>query len=157
MSIDVRPLLASDRAAWSILWAGYLAFYEIDLPSDITEGTWERLLDDAEPMGALVAVDRDAGEVVGLCHHVLHRSTWSPTTYCYLEDLFVAPALRGRGAATALIEATAELARASGATKLYWQTHTSNATARRLYDQVAAHEGFLVYERDLPGPPLAFL
>ena len=150
MSIDVRPLLASDRAAWSILWAGYLAFYEIDLPSDITEGTWERLLDDAEPMGALVAVDRDAGEVVGLCHHVLHRSTWSPTTYGYLEDLFVAPDRRGEGVARALIEGTAAAATAAGATKLYWQTHESNATARRLYDQLATHDGYLVYERDLP-------
>lgn len=145
----VRPLQANDRAGWDALWAGYLAFYETDLSPLITQGTWDRLLDPAEPMGALVAVDGDGG-LVGLCHHVFHRSTWSPTSYCYLEDLFVAPAHRGGGVARALIEATAAAAIGAGSTKLYWQTHQGNATARRLYDRVAVHEGFVVYERDLP-------
>ncbi|HRW39765.1 MAG TPA: GNAT family N-acetyltransferase, partial [Aquihabitans sp.] len=85
-----------------------------------------------------------------LAHHVLHRSTWSPTSYCYLEDLFVAPAHRGAGAALALLEATAVAGASAGATKLYWQTHRTNDRARRLYDRVAHHDGFLVYERDLP-------
>ena len=55
----------------------------------------------------------------------------------------------GSGAGRALIEATAELARAAGAEKLYWHTRTGNATARALYDQVASHVGDIVYERDL--------
>lgn len=149
MDVAIRPLEPADRPAWAVLWAGYLEFYESTLPPEVTERTWARLLDPAEPMGALVAVHQPSGEVVGLCHHLFHRSTWSLTTYCYLEDLFVAPERRGGGVARALIEATAAAARAAGATKLYWQTHETNARARALYDQVAHHDGFLVYERDL--------
>ena len=43
----------------------------------------------------------------------------------------------------------AEQARAGGAASLYWQTHETNATAMRLYDQVATKAGFLVYRREL--------
>lgn len=149
MTVQIRPLEPNDRPAWDQLWAGYLAFYETDLAAEVSDATFARLLDPAEPMGALVAVDGRGG-LVGLCHHVRHRSTWSPTAYCYLEDLFVDPAARGGGVARALIEATAEAALAAGCTKLYWQTHEGNATARRLYDGVAAHDGFIVYGRDLP-------
>lgn len=149
MGTTIRPLELDDRPAWEGRWAGYLAFYETDLPAEVTEATWHRLLDPGEPMGALVAIDEQDGRLVGLCHHVLHRSTWSPTSYCYLEDLFVEPADRGRGVARSLIEATAAVARRAGATKLYWQTHRTNARARALYDQVATHDGFLVYELEL--------
>ena len=149
MTVQIRPLDPNDRAAWDQLWAGYLGFYESDLAPAVSHATFGRLLDPAEPMGALVAAGPH-GELLGLCHHVRHRSTWSSTTYCYLEDLFVAPEARGRGVARALIEATVEAGIEAGCTKLYWQTHQGNATARRLYDSVAAHDGFIVYERDLP-------
>jgi len=33
--------------------------------------------------------------------------------------------------------------------RLYWQTHESNHTARRLYDAVAERSGFIVYRREL--------
>lgn len=148
MSLLVRPLAADDRAGWDVLWAGYLAFYETVLDPAVTEVTWSRLLDPDEPMGALVAAGD--GHVVGLCHHVLHPSTWAVGPYCYLEDLFVAPEARGTGAGRALIEATADAAVAAGAEKLYWQTHRTNAAARALYDRVARNAGFLVYERELP-------
>jgi GNAT superfamily N-acetyltransferase len=149
MAVAVRPLAEADRPAWEPLWQAYLGFYESTLPPEVTDLTWSRLLDPSESMTGFVAVDQASGTVIGLCHHLFHRSTWSSGTYCYLEDLFVAPEHRGGGAARALIEATAAAAAEAGATKLYWQTHETNARARRLYDQVAHHDGFLVYERDL--------
>jgi GNAT superfamily N-acetyltransferase len=148
MATTVRPLAAADRTGWNPLWEGYLTFYETDLAPSVTETTWQRLLDPAEPMAGLVAVD-EHGALLGLCHHLFHRSTWSPTTTCYLEDLFVDPTSRRAGVGRALIEATAAAAAANGSTALYWHTQTDNARARRLYDEVAAHRGFVVYERDL--------
>ncbi|MEZ5139103.1 MAG: hypothetical protein R2702_03050 [Acidimicrobiales bacterium] len=56
----------------------------------------------------------------------------------------------GRRRRSRLLEATAVAGASAGATKLYWQTHRTNDRARRLYDRVAHHDGFLVYERDLP-------
>ncbi len=147
MTLLIRPLTDADRPAWDVLWAGYLEFYETELAPEVTELTWRRFADPAEPMWALGAFDD--GELVGLCHHHLHRSTWATTTYCYLEDLYTAPAARGRGVGRALIEATATAARAEGAEQIHWQTMEHNATARALYDQVARHNGYIVYERDL--------
>ena len=32
---------------------------------------------------------------------------------------------------------------------MYWQTQETNATARRLYDDVAAYHSFIVYTKEL--------
>jgi len=147
MTIDVRTLLPEDRGAWDPLWTGYLSFYRSHLSAEVTDLTWQRFHDPAEPMHALGAWEGD--DLLGLCHHLFHRSTWSLTTYCYLEDLFTLPAARGRGIGRRLIEATADAALAAGAEKLYWQTDASNRTARSLYDRVGHHDGSVLYERNL--------
>jgi GNAT superfamily N-acetyltransferase len=67
----------------------------------------------------------------------------------YLQDLYTAESARGQGIGRTLIGAVAERARATGARRLYWQTHESNQTARRLYDAVAERSGFIVYRREL--------
>ena len=42
-----------------------------------------------------------------------------------------------------------ERARAAGAQRVYWQTHETNLTAMRLYDEVAERSGFVVYRKRL--------
>jgi len=149
--IAVRPLELADKAPWRRLWDGYNAFYgrsgPTALPDSIVETTWARFFDASEPMEALVAgMD---GRLAGLGHIVFHRSMTSPTTVCYLQDLFTDPAARGRGVGRALIEAVYRRAEAAGATRVYWQTHETNTTAMRLYDAVAERTGFVVYARRL--------
>ena len=68
---------------------------------------------------------------------------------CYLQDLFTASGARKTGVGRALIEAVYERARAAGSPRVYWQTKEDNAIARRLYDQVAAATGFIVYAKPL--------
>ncbi len=99
-------------------------------------------------MLALVAEDA-GGRLVGLAHCVFHRSTTMRADTCYLQDLYTDPAYRGRGVARALIDAVSARAKAAGAARVYWQTHDSNETARRLYDRVAERSGFLVYRKPL--------
>ena len=147
----VRPIRREDHAAWRPLWDGYNAFYgrsgETALDERITALTWERFFDAGEPVHAFVAeVD---GQVAGLVHYLFHRSTTRLTDVCYLQDLFTDPARRGRGVGRALIEAVAAAAREAGSSRLYWQTHTTNAAGRALYDRVAEHRGFIVYAREL--------
>jgi GNAT superfamily N-acetyltransferase len=140
----IRALEPRDRDAWAVLWAGYNAFYgRPSLDPAITDASWRRFLDPGERMHAVVA--EHEGAVVGLAHFLFHRSTTSITDTCYLQDLFVAEQVRGRGHARALIEAVREHARAGGATRFYGHTHESNATARRLYDALAERSGFIVY------------
>jgi len=150
--IHTRPLQTSDRAAWQPLWDGYNAFYgragKTALPAEITETTWARFFDPAEPVHALVAVD-EGGALLGLVHFLYHRSTTRIELACYLQDLFTTPEARGRGVGRALIEAVYATARDAGTRRVYWQTQTTNAAGRALYDKVAQHLGFIVYTHDV--------
>lgn len=143
----IRELAAADRERWLGLWDGYNEFYgragATALPREVTEMTWRRFFDPAEPMHAIVA--EHEGEVAGLAHYLFHRTTTAIANTCYLQDLFVAPQLRGRGIASALILAVRDRARAAGAARLYWQTHETNTTAQRVYERLAERSGFVVY------------
>jgi GNAT superfamily N-acetyltransferase len=150
--VIVRPARPADFDAWLPLWLGYNAFYGREGPTapseTLTRTTWARFFDALEPMEALVA-EQD-GALVGLAHIIFHRNTSLIGPTCYLQDLFAAPGLRGRGIGRALIEALYARAQEAGAERVYWHTHESNAQARALYDRVAAHGGFLLYRRNLP-------
>ena len=149
-SLVGRPPSQEDYSAWRPLWDGYNEFYGrygiTALPEHITQVTWQRFLDPSEPVFALVAEDQ--GQLVGLAHYLFHRSTTRVEHLCYLNDLFTSASLRGKGIGRALIEAVCVQAKASGASRVYWQTHETNAAGRLLYDKVARHDGFIVYARD---------
>lgn len=148
MSTPIRLLQPSDRAAWEPLWAGYQRFYEVEIPPETTDLTWDRFHNPDEPMHAFGAFDEE-GQLVGIVHAIFHRSTWLPQWTCYLQDLYVESSERGRGTGAALIETVADLARANGAGRLYWMTQEGNVTARRLYDQIATASGFIQYRKAL--------
>lgn len=149
--ITVRPIELQDRAAWVPLWAGYNAFYgrqgDTALAPHITEATWARFFDPAEPVFALVA--HRGAQLVGLVHCLYHRSTTRFELTCYLQDLFTQESVRGQGVGRALIQAVYAQARAAGIQRVYWQTHTTNVPGRLLYDKVAQHAGFIVYSKDV--------
>jgi len=147
--VTVRPVNAIDYPAWRPLWDGYNAFYGRSGPTalaeEITRTTWSRFLDAGEPVHALIA--ESEGRLLGLAHYLFHRSTTAIGLNCYLQDLFTVEAARGRGVGKALIEAVYAQARQAGSPRVYWHTHHTNATAMRLYDQVAEHSGFVVYRK----------
>lgn len=142
-SVRVRDAEAQDAAAWRALWDGYVAFYRGDVPEAVTARTWANILDPASSVFCRVA--EDGGEVVGIAVCLLHDATWAMTPACYLEDLFVAPAARGRGVGRALIEDLLALGRARGWSRLYWHTDRGNETARRLYDAWGPADDFVRY------------
>ena len=141
-AIRIAPLQQSERARWAQLWTEYQLFYRVELPVAVTEGTWRRLHEGlVHGLGA-----RDSsGHLIGIVHYLYHEDTWSTMRACYLQDLFVDPAVRGTGCGRMLIEAVAEASRKAGANSPYWLTHQSNATARQLYDRVAQNQGFIQY------------
>jgi GNAT superfamily N-acetyltransferase len=147
MSTRVRPLQARDKPIWLALFKGYIEFYKATVADDVIEATWQRMIA-REPdfHVGLVAVN-DADRPVGIAHILFHRSTWSKTHYCYLEDLFVAPNLRAGGIGRALIEAVYREADARGCSRTYWMTQEFNYRARGLYDQMATKTPFVQYRR----------
>ncbi|WP_298924697.1 GNAT family N-acetyltransferase [uncultured Ramlibacter sp.] len=149
--IQIRTITRQDHAGWRPLWDGYNAFYErvgpTALPESITEATWERFFSESEPVHAFVA--EEDGKLVGLVHYLFHRSTTRLNDVCYLQDLFTASHVRGRGVGRMLIQAVYDAAKAQNSSRVYWTTYTTNATARALYDKVAEHRGAIVYAREL--------
>ena len=65
------------------------------------------------------------------------HDTWEVEDFCYLEDLYTDPKVRGMGVGRALIKAVEDIAIAKGSKRLYWTTAPDNETARKLYDKVA--------------------
>ena len=93
MSVTIRKIEARDEARWRVLWDGYCRFYERDLSEPVTQYTWQRIMDGASPVHAIVAVG-GGGEVIGICNYILHENMSALTPVCYLQDLFVEPGLR---------------------------------------------------------------
>lgn len=143
----IRDPSPADETAWRALWAGYTAFYEISIPEAVTARTWQRILDPGSAVFARLAVADD--EIAGFSASVLHQGTWSIAPVCYLEDLFVAPGMRGCGIGRALVADLVERARANKWARLYWHTRAGNP-ARRLYDEFAKADDFVRYRLIFP-------
>jgi GNAT superfamily N-acetyltransferase len=143
MTIKIRPITPVDKTQWIPLWRGYQAFYKTDIAEAVSDVTWGRLLDGAEPMGAAMAWDGE--KAVGLVHHIQHRSCWTTGDYCYLQDLFVADDARGLGAGRKLIEYVYVYAKSIGCSRVHWLTHESNVDAMDLYNKIASRSGFIQY------------
>ena len=143
--MEVKPLTLADYDAWLPLWHGYQTFYKAQIAPETTAITWQRFHDPQEPIFALGAfVDH---RLIGIVHYLYHRSTWTIGQYCYLQDLFTDPDMRGKGAGRALINAVYDAARSSGASRVYWLTHETNSGAMQLYDKVADRSGFVQYRK----------
>jgi GNAT superfamily N-acetyltransferase len=147
VAYSVRPLRADDRERWEVLFRGYITFYQSQVADDVINETFARLLSGEEGFHqGFVAVDT-GDQPIGLAHILFHRSTWSKTWYCYLEDLFVDPTVRAKGIGDALIKRVYAEADRRNATRTYWTTQEFNYRARGLYDKVALKSPFIQYRR----------
>ena len=106
----------------------------------------------AEPVHGAIA-RLESGEPVGIVHWIFHRSCWTTGAYCYLQDLFVAPSIRGSGIGRALIQHVYAAAAEAGASRVHWLTHETNTDAMLLYDRIATKSGFIQYRKLLPARP----
>jgi len=134
MSITIRPITVSDKARWLELFKEYIIFYKSNLSDQQLELTWQRIHSSFNIKGLIAEKD---GEIVGIAHYIFRPSTWEVEDFCYLEDLYVDPRVRGGGVGRALINELEKIATQAGSKRLYWTTATDNEVARRLYDKVA--------------------
>lgn len=146
-AIYIRPVTADDHAAWLPLWKAYQRFYQTSIEEVVTQATWERMLEPAEPINAALAWRN--GEAVGMVHYIYHRSCWTIENSCYLQDLLVGEGQRGAGIGRQLIEFVYATAKAAGCVKVHWLTHESNDTAIKLYEGIAERPGFIQFRKAL--------
>jgi GNAT superfamily N-acetyltransferase len=148
--VAIRPLQAGDEAEWRRLWTAYLEFYESSVPDEVYRSTFARILAgnggaEDEIYGLVAEAD---GKPAGLVHYLFHRHCWRTEKVCYLQDLYVDPAFRGKGLGRSLIEAVYAKADEAGCPAVYWMTQEFNHTARQLYDRIAKLTPFIKYARD---------
>lgn len=143
MPLTIRAALPGDEDSWRALWSGYCHFYGTRLPAEVTDRTWQRILDPESAVMCLIA--EVEGQAYGFANCVVHEATWETQPVCYLEDLYVLPSARGRGIGGALVEWLRNAMRAEGWARLYWLTREDNAAARRLYDRYASADDFVRY------------
>jgi len=147
MTLTIRAIEEKDKSQWLKLWAGYLEFYKSTISTEQTELTWKRLINNELKMFGFVAENEDG--VIGFTHCLFRPSTWTETDYCYLEDLFVDPNIRGKGVGRALIEKVVEFAKQKESKRVYWTTQEFNKTARVLYDSITPVSEFVQYRLPL--------
>jgi len=145
-AVIVRDIEAEDRAVWQRLFTSYGVFYETAFDQHVIDGVWAWLMDVRHPQRARVAIL--GGEIVGFAHFRAQPDTFTASDGWYLDDLFTDPEARGAGAATALIEAIAAEATASGGGTLRWITADDNERAQRVYDRLATRARWVTYEKE---------
>jgi len=143
MTVTIRAIEEKDKNQWLNLWAGYLEFYKSTISIEQTELTWKRLINNELKMFGFVAESEEG--VIGFTHCLFRPSTWTETDYCYLEDLFVDPNIRGKGVGRALMDKVVELAKEKKSKRVYWTTQELNKTARILYDSITPVSEFVQY------------
>ena len=143
MTLTIRAIEEKDKDQWLKLWAGYLEFYKSTISLEQTELTWKRLINNEQKMFGFVAESEEG--VIGFTHCLFRPSTWTETDYCYLEDLFVDPNIRGKGIGRALMNKVVELAKEKNSKRVYWTTQEFNKTARVLYDSITPVSEFVQY------------
>lgn len=140
----IRSVGAADRTAWDALYAGYAEFYGVPHTPAMRAKVWGWLMDpDHEVSGFVADVD---GTLTGIAHVRPFARPLAAATGLFLDDLFVAPAARGSGAAAGLIDAARAMAVAQGHGVVRWITAKDNDRARALYDKVAEAGGWVTYD-----------
>jgi len=115
-----------------------LALYE-KAPEEVTatEADIHNSLFGAEPRcyGLICSLD---DQVVGFAIYFYNYSTWLGKAGLYLEDIYVTPASRGKGAGKFLMQQLAQIAVSMGCQRFEWAVLDWNKSARDFYESIGA-------------------
>ena len=92
----------------------------------------------AGPPAFEVLVASIEGQIIGFAFYFFTYSTWNGRRCLYLEDLFVKPSYRGRGAGLALMRALAKEAVDRECRRFVWQVLDWNQPAIDFYEKLGA-------------------
>ncbi len=152
-AIEIRRASAADAAGAARLLHDFNTEFGEPTPDvAVLTGHVEKLLSRGEATVLLAGAGPD-----GIAVMRLRTSIWTGGPEAHLQELYVAPLLRGRRIGGALLEATMTAAREAGATGIDLNTGETDTVARALYESrgFSNHEGspdgpsMLFYEREL--------
>lgn len=117
--------------AWCKIWQENVSN---QLPENVRETTWQRLLDEDTPLfGFLAYIDEHTP--VGFLHYALHPIAGAIEPAAYMQDLFVLPQYRRRGYARALMKALAQRGQAEQWDRIIWLVESENEGAAKFYEE----------------------
>ncbi len=131
MNLQVTPATAADRDDLIALLAAQLAEHDIPLEGDRLAGAIDGAL--ADPRRATMLIARDGDRAVGVAYVSTVWALEHGGLSCWLEELYVVPALRERGIGTRLLEAVVGHARALGCAAVDLEVEASHARVAGLY------------------------
>ena len=137
MSLHLRPARVDDTAA-ILGFIRELAEYEKLLDKCVaTEEGLARQLFGARPMAEVILAEWN-GAPVGFALFFHNFSTFLAKPGIYLEDLYVRPALRGKGIGKALLLELARLGKDRGCGRLEWSVLDWNTPSVEFYKSLGA-------------------
>lgn len=131
--VEVRQATVEDLERVVPLFDAYRQFYRQPSNLDGARVFLRERLERKQSTIFLALVDRAAG---GFTQLFPSFSSGAMRRIFILNDLFVAPEARGRGAGSALLEAAAEYGRVHAAIRLVLSTEISNTTAQAVYERM---------------------
>jgi ribosomal protein S18 acetylase RimI-like enzyme len=146
--IQVRQATAGDAAAIARLLHDFNLEYMEPTPG--VEALTERVRQLLEESEMAVFVAGDSPDGLALLR--FRPALWSEGLEAYLQELYVVPALRGRGIGRRLLEGAIEFSRAAGADGIDLNTGETDTAARGLYESM----GFSNREGGPDGPSMLF-
>ena len=130
--VEVRQATRGDLDLLVPLFDAYRQFYR--QPGDL--GRARRfLLERLEPDQSVIFLAFDGAAAIGFTQLYPSFSSGAMARIFILNDLFVAPEARRRGAGSALLQAAAQYGRRAGALRLVLSTEISNTTAQSVYEK----------------------
>lgn len=147
--LRIRQAQREDSALLLRLITG-LAIYEREPDAVVaTEDDLRRTLFGADATAHAVICE-DGDQAVGFAVYFFNYSTWLGRNGLYLEDLFVLPEHRGKGAGLALLRHLARLAVEKGCGRFEWSVLDWNAPAIDFYRAAGARpmDEWTVYRMD---------
>ena len=143
----VRPATADDAADIGRLLHDFNTEYDDPTPGpEKLAHRIEALLGGGDT--AVLLGDSGRGRPDGLAVLRFRPALWSEALECYLAELYVVPAMRGRGLGRALMNAAIDFAREQGADYMDLGTAETDVAARSLYESL----GFSNREGKPDGP-----
>ena len=156
MTVTVRAAAPADAPLIHALIHELAEYERLAHEAKASEADVRAALFVANPRAFCDIVELD-GEPVGFALWFYNLSTFEGRHGIYLEDLFVRPGARGRGAGLALLRRLARRCRDEGLARLEWAVLDWNAPAIAFYDRLGATTQSEWLKRRLSGEALSRL
>jgi GNAT superfamily N-acetyltransferase len=140
----IRKLEQKDKENWTKLYNGYADFYKVPMNTRILDTLWSWIRDENHDLKAICFELEN--KLVGIAHYRTMPRPIKGQYIGFLDDLFVEPDFRGQKISQKIISYLKSLSKANNWDGIRWITHSSNKTAKILYDKIAKNTGFELYE-----------